>query len=46
MNKDNKLGMGLGLCYQTSNKNDKNSRLKKINISQIVTKPNSTKKKI
>ena len=39
MNKDNKLGMGLGALLSKSNKNN-NSGIQKINISQI--KPNPT----
>ena len=37
MNKENKLGMGLGaLLSTTSNKNETNNSVQKINISQIV----------
>ena len=39
MNKDNKLGMGLGALLSKSNNNN-NSGIQKINISQI--KPNPT----
>ena len=35
MNKDNRLGMGLGALLSTSNSKDNNSGVKKINISQI-----------
>ena len=40
MNKENKLGMGLGALLSTnSNKNQTNSSVQKINISQIVPNP-------
>ena len=40
MNKDNKLGMGLGaLLSSSSDKNQKNQGVKKINISQIKPNP-------
>ena len=40
MNKDNRLGMGLGALLSTPNSKDNNTGVKKINISQI--KPNPT----
>ena len=40
MNKENKLGMGLGaLLSTTNNKNETNNSVQKINISQIVPNP-------
>ena len=40
MNKENKLGMGLGaLLSTTNNKNETNNNVQKINISQIVPNP-------
>ena len=40
MNKDNKLGMGLGaLLSTTNNKNETNNNIQKINISQIIPNP-------
>ena len=40
MNKENKLGMGLGaLLSTTNNKNETNNNIQKINISQIVPNP-------
>ncbi len=46
MNKDNKLGMGLGALLSTSNKNiDKNEGVKKLNISQIKPNPTQPRKK-
>ena len=40
MNKDNKLGMGLGALLSTTNNNsDNNSGFQKINISQIIPNP-------
>jgi len=40
MNKENKLGMGLGaLLSTTNNKNEANNNVQKINISQIVPNP-------
>ena len=40
MNKENKLGMGLGaLLSTTNNKNETNNNAQKINISQIVPNP-------
>ena len=41
MNKENKLGMGLGALLQTSTKNSNtNEGVKKINISEIIPNPN------
>jgi ParB family chromosome partitioning protein len=46
MNKENKLGMGLGaLLSKTSNKNEANNSFQKINISQIVPNPSQPRKK-
>ena len=40
MNKENKLGMGLGaLLATTNNKNETNNNVQKINISQIIPNP-------
>ena len=40
MNKENKLGMGLGaLLSTTNNKNETNNNIQKINISQIIPNP-------
>ena len=40
MNKENKLGMGLGALLSTANnKNETNNNVQKINISQIVPNP-------
>ena len=39
MNKDNKLGMGLGALLSTQTSNTKESGVKKINISQIQPNP-------
>ena len=45
MNKENKLGMGLGALLSTnSNKNGTNSSVQKINISQIVPNPSQPRK--
>ncbi len=45
MNKDNKLGMGLGALLSTnSNKNETNNSFQKINISQIVPNPSQPRK--
>ncbi len=45
MNKDNKLGMGLGaLLSTTNNKNKAGSDVKKINISQIKPNPSQPRK--
>ena len=46
MNKENKLGMGLGALLQTSNKNSNtNEGIKKINISEIIPNPTQPRKK-
>ncbi len=46
MNKENKLGMGLGALLQTSTKNSNtNEGVKKINISEIIPNPNQPRKK-
>ena len=40
MNKENKLGMGLGALLSTNNnKNEDNYAVQKINISQIIPNP-------
>jgi len=45
MNKENKLGMGLGaLLSTTSNKNETNNGIQKINISQIIPNPSQPRK--
>ena len=45
MNKENKLGMGLGaLLSTTNNKNEINNSVQKINISQIVPNPSQPRK--
>ena len=45
MNKDNKLGMGLGaLLSTTNNKNDSNKGIQKVNISQIIPNPSQPRK--
>ena len=45
MNKENKLGMGLGaLLSTTSNKNETNNSVQKINISQIIPNPSQPRK--
>ena len=45
MNKENKLGMGLGaLLSKTSNKNEANNSFQRINISQIVPNPSQPRK--
>jgi len=44
MNKDNKLGMGLGALLSTSN-NSTEAGAKKINISQITSNPSQPRKK-
>ncbi len=45
MNKDNKLGMGLGALLSTStNNNEKNQGVQKINISQIKPNPQQPRK--
>ena len=46
MNKENKLGMGLGALLATTNdKNENNNGIKKINISQIIPNPLQPRKK-
>ena len=44
MNKENKLGMGLGALLSTSNNNENNNGVQKINISQIVPNPSQPRK--
>ncbi len=45
MNKENKLGMGLGaLLSTTNNKNDSSNGIQKINISQIIPNPSQPRK--
>tara|TARA_B100000963_G_C22555864_1_gene638985 strand:+ start:28 stop:867 length:840 start_codon:yes stop_codon:yes gene_type:complete len=44
MNKENKLGMGLGALLSTSNKHENNNGAQKINISQIVPNPSQPRK--
>ena len=45
MNKDNKLGMGLGALLSTANNNSDNSNgIQKINISQIIPNPSQPRK--
>ena len=45
MNKENKLGMGLGaLLSTTNNKEEINSGIQKINISQIIPNPSQPRK--
>ena len=45
MNKENKLGMGLGALLSTSNdKNENNNGIQKINISQIMPNPSQPRK--
>ena len=45
MNKENKLGMGLGALLSTSNhKNETNNGIQKINISQIIPNPSQPRK--
>ena len=45
MNKDNKLGMGLGALLSTANNNSDNSNgVQKINISQIIPNPSQPRK--
>ncbi len=43
MNKDNKLGMGLGALLPTTNKTN-NNEVQKINISQIIPNPSQPRK--
>ncbi len=46
MNKENKLGMGLGALLSTKNNNsESNTGIKKINISQITPNPSQPRKK-
>ena len=45
MNKENKLGMGLGALLSNSNKNNENNNgVQKINISQIIPNPSQPRK--
>ena len=44
MNKENKLGMGLGALLSTTNNNEINNGSQKINISQIVPNPSQPRK--
>ncbi len=45
MNKENKLGMGLGALLQTPNNNNENNNgIQKINISQIIPNPSQPRK--
>ena len=45
MNKENKLGMGLGaLLSTTSSKNENSNSIQKINISQIIPNPSQPRK--
>ena len=45
MNKENKLGMGLGALLSTTNNNpDSSNGIKKINISQIIPNPSQPRK--
>ncbi|MDC3131145.1 ParB/RepB/Spo0J family partition protein [Pelagibacteraceae bacterium] len=45
MNKENKLGMGLGALLSTPNsKNESNNGIQKINISQIIPNPSQPRK--
>ena len=45
MNKENKLGMGLGALLSTSNNNSESSNgIQKINISQIIPNPSQPRK--
>ena len=46
MNKENKLGMGLGALLSTKNNNNqRNTGIQKINISQIIPNPSQPRKK-
>ncbi len=46
MNKENKLGMGLGALLSTTNNNtESNNGIQKINISQIIPNPTQPRKK-
>ena len=45
MNKENKLGMGLGALLSTpSSKNENSNSIQKINISQIIPNPSQPRK--
>ena len=45
MNKESKLGMGLGALLSTTNyNNDENNNIQKINISQITPNPSQPRK--
>ena len=44
MNKENKLGMGLGALLSTPNNKDDNNNIQKINISQITPNPSQPRK--
>ncbi len=44
MNKENKLGMGLGALLSTSSNNEINNGIQKINISQIEPNPSQPRK--
>ena len=45
MNKENKLGMGLGALLSTTNNNpDNGNSIQKINISQIIPNPSQPRK--
>ena len=45
MNKENKLGMGLGALLSTSkNSNESNGNIQKLNISQIKPNPSQPRK--
>tara|TARA_Y100001935_G_scaffold240030_1_gene228221 strand:+ start:370 stop:1209 length:840 start_codon:yes stop_codon:yes gene_type:complete len=45
MNKENKLGMGLGVLLSSSNNNNENKNgIQKINISQIIPNPSQPRK--
>tara|TARA_Y100001970_G_C14087028_1_gene777896 strand:- start:357 stop:1193 length:837 start_codon:yes stop_codon:yes gene_type:complete len=44
MNKENKLGMGLGALLSSNNKNESISGIQKINISQIIPNPSQPRK--
>ncbi len=44
MNKENKLGMGLGALLSTTNNNPESNGIQKINISQIIPNPSQPRK--
>tara|TARA_B100000676_G_C17922567_1_gene756324 strand:+ start:39 stop:875 length:837 start_codon:yes stop_codon:yes gene_type:complete len=44
MNKENKLGMGLGALLSNTNKEENNNSVQKINISQLKPNPNQPRK--